>query len=54
MSAVLIREGEGDHLCGEDGQSLTHSVQDRDAVTDSHTHLNAYSTSSIVVEFYPG
>lgn len=40
MSAALILEGEGDHLYGEDGQSLIHSVQDRDAVTDSHTHLN--------------
>lgn len=54
MSTVLILEGEGDCLYGEDSQGLSHSAHVRDAVTDSHTHLNTYPISSIETEFYPG
>lgn len=54
MSTPLILEGEGDCLYGEDSQGLSHNAQVRNAVTDSHTHLNTYSISFIEIEFYPG
>lgn len=54
VSTALILEGEGDCLYGEGSQGLSHSAHVRDAVTDSHTHLNTYSISSIETEFYPG